>query len=36
MDAVLKSMERVGFSYAEAEAVLNKNTARIFKLSDML
>lgn len=36
MDAVLKSMERVGYSYAEAEAVLNKNTARIFKLNDML
>jgi predicted TIM-barrel fold metal-dependent hydrolase len=36
LDAVLKSMERVGYSYAEAEAVLNKNTARIFKLDDML
>lgn len=36
IDSVLKSLERSGYSYAEAEAVLKQNAVRIFKLQDML
>jgi predicted TIM-barrel fold metal-dependent hydrolase len=36
MDATLRSMERVGFSYAEAEDVLKNNSVRIFKLENLL
>ncbi len=36
MDATLRSMDRVGFSYAEAEDVLKNNSVRIFKLENLL
>ena len=36
MDATLRSMDRVGYSFTEAEDVLKNNSVRIFKLSNLL
>lgn len=36
MDLTLRSMDRVGFSFAEAEAVLKDNAVRIFKLENLI